>query len=70
MVLIYCTTNVIYIDTLKWLKNLKSTINPKTVDEKCFQYTKTLHLTTKILKRSTENSEDYTFHRSIQLEKH
>ena len=27
-----------YIDSPKWLKNKKSTINPKTNDDKCFQY--------------------------------
>ena len=27
-----------YIDSPKWLKNRKSTINPKNNDDKCFQY--------------------------------
>ena len=27
-----------YIDSLKWLKNKKGTINPKNNDDKCFQY--------------------------------
>ena len=33
-----------YIDDLKWLKNKKSTINPKNNDYKCFQYAVTLAL--------------------------
>ena len=33
-----------YIDSPKWLKNKKSTINPKYNDDKCFQYTVTLAL--------------------------
>ena len=27
-----------YIDSAKWLKNKKTTINPKNKDDKCFQY--------------------------------
>ena len=33
-----------YIDSPQWLKNKKSTINPKNNDHKCFQYTLTLAL--------------------------
>ena len=33
-----------YIDSLKWLKDKKSTINPKNNDDKCFQYAVTLAL--------------------------
>ena len=33
-----------YIDLPKWLKNKKSTINPKNNDDKCFQYAVTLAL--------------------------
>ena len=33
-----------YIDSPKWLKDKKSTINPKTNDDKCFQYAVTLAL--------------------------
>ena len=33
-----------YIDSPKWLKNKKSTINPKNNDYKCFQYAATLAL--------------------------
>ena len=33
-----------YIDSPKWLKNKKSTINPKNIDDKCFQYAVTLAL--------------------------
>ena len=28
-----------YIDSAEWLKNNKATINPKSNDENCFQYT-------------------------------
>ena len=31
-----------YIDSPKWLKDKKSTINPKNNDDKCFQYAVTL----------------------------
>ena len=31
-----------YIDSLKWLKDKKSTITPKNNDDKCFQYAVTL----------------------------
>ena len=33
-----------YIDSPKWLKNKKATINPKTNDDKCFQYALTIAL--------------------------
>ena len=33
-----------YIDSPKWLKDKKSTINPKSNDDKCFQYAITLAL--------------------------
>ena len=33
-----------YIDSIKWLKNKKPTINPKTKDGKCFQYPLTVAL--------------------------
>ena len=33
-----------YLDSPKWLKDKKSTINPKNNDDKCFQYTVTLAL--------------------------
>ena len=33
-----------YIDPPKWLKNKKTTINPKNKDDKCFQYTLTVAL--------------------------
>ena len=34
-----------YIDSVKWLKDKRSTINPKGNDDKCFQYAVTLALT-------------------------
>ena len=33
-----------YIDSPKWLKDKKSTVNPKNTDDKCFQYAVTLAL--------------------------
>ena len=33
-----------YVDSPKWLKDKKSTVNPKNNDHKCFQYTVTLAL--------------------------
>ena len=33
-----------YIDSPKWLKNKKETINPKNNDDKCFQYALTVAL--------------------------
>ena len=33
-----------YIDSPKWLKNKKATINPKINDDKCFQYAITVAL--------------------------
>ena len=33
-----------YIDSPKWLKNKKATINPKNIDDKCFQYAVTVAL--------------------------
>ena len=45
-----------YIDSPKWLKNKKSTINPKNNDDKCFQYTVTLALNLdKVKKRPTKS---------------
>ena len=40
-----------YIDSPKWLKNKKTTINPKNNDDKCFQYTITATLNYKQIKR-------------------
>ena len=37
-------TKRVYIDSPQWLKNKKSTINPKNNDDKCFQYAVTLPL--------------------------
>ena len=45
-----------YIDSLKWLKDKKSTINPKNNDHKCFQYAITLALNLDKIKRPTKNT--------------
>ena len=41
-----------YIGSPKWLKDKKSTINPKNNDDKCFQYAITLALILKKLKKT------------------
>ena len=43
-----------YIDSLKWLKNKKSTINPKNNNHKCFQYAATLALNNLYIPRNTK----------------
>ena len=46
-----------YIDSPKWLKNKKATLNPKKKDDKCFQYPLTVALNyEKILKKRTRSS--------------
>ena len=43
-----------YIDSPKWLKNKKSTINPKNNDDKCFQYVVTLALNLDKIKKDPQ----------------
>ena len=43
-----------YIDSPKWLKDKKSTINPKTNDYKCFQYAVTLALNLDKIKKDPQ----------------
>ena len=43
-----------YIDSPKWLKNKKATINSKNNDDKCFQYLVTLALTYKQIKNDPQ----------------
>ena len=43
-----------YIDSLKWLKDKKSTIYPKNNDDKCFQYAVTLALNLDNIKKDTQ----------------
>ena len=43
-----------YIDSPKWLKDKKSTINPKNNDEKCFQYAVTLALNLNKIKKDPQ----------------
>ena len=43
-----------YIDSPKWLKNKKSTINPKNNDDKCFQYAITLALNLDKIKKDPQ----------------
>ena len=43
-----------YIDSSKWLKDKKSTINPKNNDDKCFQYAVTLALNLDKIKKDAQ----------------
>ena len=43
-----------YIDSPKWLKNKKVTINPKYKDDKCFQYTLTVALNYEKIKKDQQ----------------
>ena len=43
-----------YIDSPKWLKNKKTTINPKNKDDKCFEYALTVVLNQKQIKDHPE----------------
>ena len=43
-----------YIDSLKWLKNKKATMNPKNEDDKCFQYALTVALNHEQIKNNPE----------------
>ena len=43
-----------YIDSPKWLKDKKSTINPKNKDDKCFQYAVTLALNLDKIKKDPQ----------------
>ena len=43
-----------YIDSLKWLKNKKATINPKNNDDKCFQYALTVALKYEKIKKDPQ----------------
>ena len=43
-----------YIDSPKWLKNKKATINPKNKDDKCFQYALTVALNYEQVKDHSE----------------
>ena len=43
-----------YIDSPKWLKDKKSTVNPKNNDDKCFQYAVTLALNLDKIKKDPQ----------------
>ena len=43
-----------YVDSPKWLKNKKATINPKNKDDKCFQYALTVALNSEQIKDHPE----------------
>ena len=42
-----------YIDSPEWLKNKKTTINPKNNDDKCFQYALTVALSHEQIKNNS-----------------
>ena len=44
-----------YLDSPKWLKDKKSIINPKYIDNKCFQYAVTLALNLDKIKKNTKS---------------
>ena len=43
-----------YIDSPKWLKNKKATINPNNIDDKCFQYDLTVALIYQSIKKDPQ----------------
>ena len=43
-----------YIDSPNWLKNKKATINPKNIDDKCFQYALTVALNYEKIKKDPQ----------------
>ena len=45
-------TTIFFIETPEWIKNKKSTINPQSNDNKCFQYSVTLSLYHNQIKRN------------------
>ena len=46
--------SISYIDSPEWLKNKKTTINPKNNDDKCFQYTLTVALNHEQIKKNPQ----------------
>ena len=51
-----------YINSRKWLKNKKATINPKNNDDKCFQYAVAVALNYQNIKKSRKNIKNQAFH--------
>ena len=47
-----------YIDSPKWLKNKKATINPQNNDDKCFQYALTAALNYEQIKKNPQRISD------------
>ena len=56
-----------YIDSPKWLKNKKSTINPKNNDDKCFQYAVTLALNLDNINKLPQRT-FYTYHIILKIQ--
>ena len=54
-----------YIDSPKWLKNKKSTINPKNNDDKCFEYALTIALNHQNIKKKKVQKEYQALNRLL-----
>ena len=48
-----------YIDSPKWIKNKKATINPNNNDTKCFQYALTIAFNYQIIKKKSSTNKKY-----------
>ena len=59
-----------YIDSPKWLKNKKATINPKNNDDECFQYALTVALNYGKNKKDLQRYQKLSFFLSMQLERY
>ena len=51
----HCSRGGSYIDSPEWLKNKKTTINPKSNDDKSFQYALTVALNYEKIKKDPQN---------------
>ena len=59
-----------YIDSLKWLKNKKATINPQNNDDKCFQYALTAALNYEQIKKNPQrisNTKSFINHYNLKV---
>ena len=59
-----------YIDSPKWLKNKKATINPQNNDDKCFQYALTAALNYEQIKKNPQrisNTKSFINHYNLKV---
>ena len=59
-----------YIDSPKWLKNKKATINPQNNDDKCFQYALTAALNYEQIKKNPQrisNTKSFISHYNLKV---